>query len=220
MHPFDGVAVRGVQENSGAPLLIIDELGYLPFERDAAHLFFQLVARRYERGSILITSSRSVGEWGAIVDVPVLATAMLDRLLHRSHIITIRGDSYRLKKKRRAGLVKPSVDSQSGGSVFAVVKSQFRMPFDTPATARCLKPLWRLICPAPAPWVSPRCPWPLDRPATSPESPWRPTSTLRHTAGRLALGGPLGTGEAAGAATPGECKRNTGCRAERTWPLP
>jgi DNA replication protein DnaC len=93
-------------------LLIIDELGYLPFERDAAHLFFQLVARRYERGSILITSNRSVGEWGTIFDDAVLATAILDRLLHHSHIITIRGDSYRLKKKRRAGLVKPSADNQ------------------------------------------------------------------------------------------------------------
>jgi hypothetical protein len=69
-------------------LLIIDELGYLPFEPNGAHLFFQLVSRRYERGAILLTSNRSVGEW----------TAILDRLLHHSHVITIRGDSYRLQR--------------------------------------------------------------------------------------------------------------------------
>ena len=87
-------------------LLIIDELGYLPFEPDAAHLFFQLVSRRYERGAVLVTSNRSVGEWGAVFGDPVVATAILDRLLHHSHVITIRGDSYRLREKRRAGLLQ------------------------------------------------------------------------------------------------------------------
>jgi DNA replication protein DnaC len=86
-------------------LLIIDELGYLPFEPHAAHLLFQLVARRYERGSVLITSNRAVGEWGAVFGDPVVATAILDRLLHHSHVVTIRGDSYRLREKRRAGLL-------------------------------------------------------------------------------------------------------------------
>jgi len=86
-------------------LLIIDELGYLPFEPNAAHLFFQLVSRRYERGSILVTSNRSVSEWGTVFGDAVVATAILDRLLHHSHVITIRGDSYRLRAKRRAGLV-------------------------------------------------------------------------------------------------------------------
>lgn len=66
-------------------LLIVDELGYLPFEPDAAHLFFQLVSRRYERGFILITSNRAVGEWGAVFGDAVVATAILDRLLHHSH---------------------------------------------------------------------------------------------------------------------------------------
>jgi DNA replication protein DnaC len=87
-------------------LLIVDELGYLPFEPSAAHLFFQLVSRRYERGSMLITSNRSVGEWGTVLGDPVVATAILDRLLHHSQVITIRGDSYRLREKRRAGLIK------------------------------------------------------------------------------------------------------------------
>jgi DNA replication protein DnaC len=89
-------------------LLIVDELGYLPFEPNAAHLFFQLVSRRYERGSMLITSNRSVGEWGTVFSDPVVATAILDRLLHHSQVITIRGDSYRLREKRRAGLIKAS----------------------------------------------------------------------------------------------------------------
>ena len=72
-------------------LLIVDELGYLPFEPDAAHLFFQLVSRRYERGAMLVTSNRAVGEWGAVFGDAVVATAILDRLLHHSHVITIRG---------------------------------------------------------------------------------------------------------------------------------
>ena len=87
-------------------LLIVDELGYLPFEADASHLFFQLVSRRYERGSMLLTSNRSVGEWGQVFGDAVVATAILDRLLHHSHVLTIRGESYRLKDKRRSGLVK------------------------------------------------------------------------------------------------------------------
>jgi DNA replication protein DnaC len=87
-------------------LLIIDELGYLPFDPKAAHLFFQLVSRRYEKGSIMITSNRSVGEWGEVFGDPVVATAILDRLLHHSHVVTIRGESYRLKEKRKSGLIR------------------------------------------------------------------------------------------------------------------
>jgi|ERR1700738_111178 len=87
-------------------LLVIDELGYLPFDPKAAHLFFQLVSRRYERGSTLITSNRPIGEWGEIFGDAVVATAILDRLLHHSHVVTIRGESYRLKEKRRSGLIR------------------------------------------------------------------------------------------------------------------
>lgn len=94
-------------------LLIIDELGYLPFEPNAAHLFFQLVSRRYERGAILLTSNRSVGEWGTVFGDPVVATAILDRLLHHSHVVTIRGDSYRLKEKRRSGLLQKPTAAES-----------------------------------------------------------------------------------------------------------
>ena len=87
-------------------LLIIDELGYLPLEPQAAHLLFALVSRRYERGSVLITSNRAVGDWGTVLGDQVVATAILDRLLHHSHVLTIRGDSYRLREKRRSGLLK------------------------------------------------------------------------------------------------------------------
>ena len=90
-------------------LLIVDELGYLPFAPDASHLFFQLVSRRYERGSTLVTSNRNVTEWGAVFGDSVVATAILDRLLHHSHVITIRGDSYRLREKRRSGLLRAAI---------------------------------------------------------------------------------------------------------------
>lgn len=90
-------------------LLIVDELGYLPFETDAAHLFFQLVSRRYEAGAMLLTSNRNVGEWDAVFGDAVVATAILDRLLHHSHIVTIRGDSYRLREKRQSGMIKRTI---------------------------------------------------------------------------------------------------------------
>ncbi len=86
-------------------LLIIDELGYLPFEKRSAHLFFQLVARRYERGSLLITTNQLVTQWGIVFGDEVLASAILDRLLHHSHTLIIQGESYRLRQKRKAGLI-------------------------------------------------------------------------------------------------------------------
>lgn len=87
-------------------LLIVDELGYLPFEKRSAHLFFQLVARRYEKGSLLITTNQMVAQWGTVFGDDVLAAAILDRLLHHSHTLMIQGESYRLKQKRKAGLVE------------------------------------------------------------------------------------------------------------------
>jgi len=86
-------------------LLVIDELGYLPFEKRSAHLFFQLVARRYERGSMLITTNQLIGQWGAVFGDDVLAAAILDRLLHHSHTLLIQGESYRLKQKKKSGLL-------------------------------------------------------------------------------------------------------------------
>ena len=85
-------------------MLVIDEVGYLPLDNIAANLFFQVVSARYERGSILLTSNKSFGEWGELVGDPILATAILDRLLHHCHVINIRGNSYRLKEKMRTGI--------------------------------------------------------------------------------------------------------------------
>jgi DNA replication protein DnaC len=92
-------------------LLIIDEIGYLPIDRQGANLFFQLVSRRYERGSIIITSNQSLGAWGEVFGDAVIASAILDRLLHHSITINIKGESFRLKEKLKAGLLKPQLDS-------------------------------------------------------------------------------------------------------------
>jgi DNA replication protein DnaC len=86
-------------------LLIIDEIGYIPIDRQGANLFFQLVSRLYEKGSILLTSNQSLGAWGDIFGDPVIASAILDRLLHHATTINIKGESYRLNEKRRAGLL-------------------------------------------------------------------------------------------------------------------
>ena len=93
-------------------LLIIDEIGYLPIDRQGANLFFQLVSRRYERGSIIITSNQSLGAWGEVFGDSVIASAILDRLLHHSITINIKGESFRLKEKLKAGLLKPKLDQQ------------------------------------------------------------------------------------------------------------
>ncbi len=85
----------------------------MPLEPHAAHLFFQLVSRRYERGSMLITSNRAVAEWGTVFGDPVVATAILDRLLHHSHVVTIRGESFRLREKRRSGLLTQSTTAKT-----------------------------------------------------------------------------------------------------------
>jgi DNA replication protein DnaC len=90
-------------------LLICDEIGYLPIDRHGANLFFQLVSRRYERGAMILTSNQSLGAWGEVFGDPVIATAILDRLLHHSITVNIRGDSYRLREKLKAGLLKSRV---------------------------------------------------------------------------------------------------------------
>jgi len=93
-------------------VLIIDEMGYLPLDEMGATIFFQLVSARYERGSIILTSNKSYSDWDSIFGDPIIATAILDRLLHHSTTINIRGESYRLKDRRRAGLLprtEPSV---------------------------------------------------------------------------------------------------------------
>jgi DNA replication protein DnaC len=88
-------------------LLIVDEIGYLPIDRSGANLFFQLISRRYERGPMILTSNQSFGAWGDVFGDRVIATAILDRILHHAITINIRGNSYRLKDKLKAGLVRP-----------------------------------------------------------------------------------------------------------------
>lgn len=88
----------------GPRLLIVDEIGYLPFGREEANLFFNVVAKRYERGSMILTSNLPFAQWrGAFAEDQTLTAAMLDRLLHHGHIVQITGESYRLKDKRKAG---------------------------------------------------------------------------------------------------------------------
>ena len=86
-------------------LLIIDEIGYLPLDRHGASLFFQLIAKRYEKGALILTSNQTYSHWGEVFGDPILATAILDRLLHHATTISIKGDSYRLKEKLKAGLI-------------------------------------------------------------------------------------------------------------------
>lgn len=87
-------------------LLIVDEIGYLPLSREQANHFFQVVARRYEKGSMILTSNLSFGQWDqAFAGDSVLTAALLDRLLHHSHVVQIQGQSYRLREKRKAGVM-------------------------------------------------------------------------------------------------------------------
>jgi DNA replication protein DnaC len=96
---------RSLQQLIYPKVLIIDEIGYLPLSQLEASLFFRLVVRRYERASLIVTSNKSFLDWGETFNDPVLATAILDRLLHYSTTLNIKGESYRLKEKRRAGLL-------------------------------------------------------------------------------------------------------------------
>ncbi len=87
-------------------LLIVDEIGYLPIDQAGANLFFQLISRRYEKGPVILTSNQSFGSWGEVFGDRVIATAILDRVLHHAITINIRGNSYRLKDKLKSGLIR------------------------------------------------------------------------------------------------------------------
>jgi DNA replication protein DnaC len=84
----------------GPQLLIVDELGYLPLASEAAAALFQVISRRYLKGSIILPTNRGIARWGEVFDDPVVAAAMLDRLLHRSTVLAIDGDSYRMRSRR------------------------------------------------------------------------------------------------------------------------
>jgi DNA replication protein DnaC len=101
----EGRLDRRLRVYLGPKLLIIDEMGYLPLDELGATVFFQLVSARYERGSIILTSNKSYADWGMVFGDPIIATAILDRLLHHSTTVNIRGESYRLKDRKKAGLL-------------------------------------------------------------------------------------------------------------------
>ncbi len=81
------------------PLLVIDEVGYIPFEPEAANLFFQLIPACYERASLIVTSNKPFGRWGEVFGDDVVAAAMIDRLVHHGEVIALKGDSYRLRNR-------------------------------------------------------------------------------------------------------------------------
>ena len=81
------------------PLLVVDEVGYIPFEPEAANLFFQLVSARYERASLIVTSNKPFGRWGEVFGDDIVAAAMIDRLVHHADVVALKGDSYRLKDR-------------------------------------------------------------------------------------------------------------------------
>jgi DNA replication protein DnaC len=94
------------------PLLVIDEVGYIPFEPEAANLFFQLVSSRYERASLIVTSNKAFGRWGEVFGDDVVAAAMIDRLVHHAEVIALSGDSYRLRD-RDLGRVPPATTDEA-----------------------------------------------------------------------------------------------------------
>jgi DNA replication protein DnaC len=104
LHSSDGLHFRRLTANR-AKLLIIDEIGYEPLDHEAARNFFRLICDRYERGSIVLTSNKRFSEWGELIGDDTLAGAILDRLLHHATTFAINGPSYRLKEKRRAGIL-------------------------------------------------------------------------------------------------------------------
>ena len=96
---------RQLQQFTYPKVLIVDEIGYLPLNREEASLFFRLVARRYEKASMILTSNKGFLDWGEVFSDQVIATAILDRLLHHATTLNIKGESFRLKEKRKAGII-------------------------------------------------------------------------------------------------------------------
>jgi DNA replication protein DnaC len=94
------------------PVLVIDEVGYIPFEPEAANLFFQLVSSRYERASLIVTSNKNFARWGEVFGDDTVAAAMIDRLVHHAEVIALKGDSYRLKD-RELGRVPAAINEEN-----------------------------------------------------------------------------------------------------------
>ena len=100
----EGIFEKRMKDFAKYNLLIIDEIGYLPFDEEGAHCLFQLISKRYEKSSTIFTSNKSYGEWGEVFKDHVIAAAVLDRILHHCMTINIKGDSYRLKERKKRGI--------------------------------------------------------------------------------------------------------------------
>jgi len=100
----EGILEKKIRDLLKYKVLIIDEIGYLQFDEEGAHCLFQLISRRYEKNSTILTSNKSYGEWGEIFKDQVIAAALLDRILHHSTTINIKGESYRLKERKKQGI--------------------------------------------------------------------------------------------------------------------
>lgn len=109
-------------------LLIIDEMGYLPFDDSGAHCFFQLISKRYEKAATILTSNKSFGEWGDIFRDNVIASAILDRILHHCTTVNIKGDSYRLKERRRYGLAQLNSSGKEQNAKVLSRSEEFLLP--------------------------------------------------------------------------------------------
>ncbi|MEV7189397.1 ATP-binding protein [Kitasatospora sp. NPDC093102] len=92
------------------PLIVIDEVGYIPFEAEAANLFFQLISNRYERASVIVTSNKPFGRWGETFGDETVAAAMIDRLVHHAEVHSLKGESYRMRG-RELGRVPATTDN-------------------------------------------------------------------------------------------------------------
>ena len=117
-----GTITRRWSAYSKPALLIIDEVGYMQLDRGQAEILFRIVSDRYERGSIIFTSNKYFSDWGELLNDSVIATAILDRLLHHAHVINIRGQSYRLRDRLETGAFSPAT-SASGGKKTGVKSS-------------------------------------------------------------------------------------------------
>jgi DNA replication protein DnaC len=118
-HP--GLMRQRLRRYIAPSLLVIDEVGYTKLSQEQAHHFFELVTARYEHGSIILTSNTSFAQWGALLGDEVLATALLDRLLHHAEVIPINGRSYRMKERQTSLSAPPEAAlSATGGQATGV----------------------------------------------------------------------------------------------------
>lgn len=108
-HAKRGLLKQRIGKLGRYKLLIVDEIGYLPMSREDANLMFQLVSRRYEKASIILTSNKPFKDWGEVFADEVVAAAIIDRLLHHATVVNIKGDSYRVKDRRRVGLLRSDI---------------------------------------------------------------------------------------------------------------